>query len=207
MNTLESTFETRALEIEGLEDLLQAIEDTPKIAVPLALEAMDKSTLAVLGIVSVYPPESDANQPGRVSIKTHRPMGWYDRGVGWWYPVLRQKTLGEKPLKSKGAILLGKRKQKWAGVAGYKLGQRSERLRARWAHEVKHEEGEIIGEIGNTASYQRYVNGMKQSRLMERRGWKRIDTAIDEAMPDIEAAWQDMLDKYAEEIAKRANGG
>jgi hypothetical protein len=200
-------FETRNIEIEGLEEFMQAIKDTPEICVPLAMEAMDKSTLAVLGIVSVYPPETEANQPGRFSIKTHRPMGYYDRGVGWWYPVKRKSSLGENPMKTKGAQQLGKRKQARVGAAGYKLGKRSERLRARWAHEVKVEEDAIVGEIGNSASYQRYVNGMDQARIHAARGWKRIDMAIDEAMPDIEAAWQEMIDGWAQEVAKRTDGG
>ena len=42
--------------------------------------------------MEVYAPESEANAPGRTD-RNGEPMGYYERGRGWWYPVKGRDTI------------------------------------------------------------------------------------------------------------------
>lgn len=46
-----------------------------------------------LGYAEGYPPSSEANLPGRID-EDGRPLGYYERNRGWWYPLLRRSSLG-----------------------------------------------------------------------------------------------------------------
>lgn len=140
-----------------------------------ALEAIRKGVaLELVDLLKPYPPS--ASQPGRVSRVTQEPMGWYERGRGWWYPVMQKTTLGPKLGKARGAIR-GGRVGRAAGVAGYKLIASSERLREHWT--ITERGVQTI--VGNPVSYSAVVqSAKKQSKLMKAIGWKTDLQAIQE---------------------------
>ena len=74
------------LEIKGFDELLKALKETPKKVMPYLKKAMTLSVRAVQERVAEYPPSTEANQPGRISIKNHKPMSYYERGRGWLPP-------------------------------------------------------------------------------------------------------------------------
>jgi hypothetical protein len=203
--------------IQGFDQLAQALRDSPKTALPLVREAMLKSVLVVEGILKTYPPETDANKPGRwrqvknkhsVSL---RPMGYYERRRGQWYPVMREATLGPKPKKSEGRMTAKRARREHGmagsgGVVGYKLIRSSEDLGKHWTHRVTNVGGGVVGLVGNTASYAPVVQGPReatggvkpQARRMRAIGWPSIDDAFDQALPDIEAAFGEAVQKLLE---------
>ena len=187
-------------------ELPEIFERMGEVAMPYAETAMQLSVDAVVGVVAEYPPSTEANEPGRMSLKTHQPMGYYERGAGWWYPVKRVKTLGPQRGTAHGAKGPKNKAQRELfesmAVAGYKLRMTSERLMAQWTTRVNRVDDGLDGIIGNRASYKDYVNGMLQARIHAARGWKRIDAAIAEVEPDIDAAWKDFLDKLVQLFKK-----
>lgn len=199
------------IEIDGLEELKKALRDAPEIAIPIAKEAMFKSIAAIEGRVKPYPPSTDANQPGRVDAHG-KPMGYYERGRGWWYPIIQRATMeaaayrdDEGKLhygKSRGAIKAKRKQQQALGIAGYKLRATSEDLKGKWAKKVRQVGKGVEGIIGNSASYVDYVVGMSQARIHAERNWPRIDTALEDSIPDIEAAWTEALDELAKELTR-----
>lgn len=135
-----------------------------------------------------YPPATAANRPGRWTTDAHgyaRAQGFYERGRGYWSPIMQKKTLyqsslGGKILKSKG-VQLAKGTQKGI-VAGYKLTATSERLREAWAVSFLSNGARAT----NKASYAPYVHGEEQSSLMDVIGWEKmrvhVQAAIDSGM-------------------------
>lgn len=199
---------TVQIEIVGLEQLIDAMRRAPDTVLPHAEVAMNLSLYAIAGRVAEYPPASEANRPGRVDADGD-PVGYYDRGVGWFYPVKQKSTFmaglaeGERPTKTRGRVR-ARKAQREQGVYGYKLSKsnRSQRLRAHWTSKVEHIGGGLEGHLGNSVSYMQVVNGMEQASLHTQRGWTRIDKAIQDSQPDFEAAWRDCLTKVIEELAK-----
>jgi hypothetical protein len=172
---------TKTLDIDDLIKFEKAIAESPQIALPIIEKAMTKSLFLIQDVVATYPPATEANQPGRYSLVTKRPMGYYERGRGWWYPAMRQASLPAQLGKTRGAV----KAKKITGVAGYKLagGGKSELLGRKWTSEVETQELDgqtvVVGTIGNTVSYSDYVQGRKQNRLHGARGWPTLDATID----------------------------
>lgn len=167
------------------------------------------------GILAEVPPATEANRPGRIREvygKSDaqgrrrvylRPQGYYERNRGWWYPVMRRKTLPEGKLgKSIGAIKAPKRIRRSYGVVGYKLaaGGTSEHLSRSWVGQVTVSGNEIVGTIGNNATYMPRVQGSQQSPLFARIGWGTVDRAV-KTLP-IGDIVQDMVDEIAAHIVK-----
>lgn len=92
------------LEIKGFDELLKALKESPKKVMPYLKKAMTLSVRLVQERVAEYPPATEANQPRRISMQTHKPMGYYERGRGWWYPLVTERTLGGKMEKAQGQI-------------------------------------------------------------------------------------------------------
>ena len=139
------------------------------------------------------------------------PMGYYQRGTGWWYPI---KKLGGrieflmyrhriKGLFGRAAGLQLAKNTK--GVAGYRLSKKhtSEELGQSWAHKTEVTSTEVVTTIGNNASYVDYVNGRYQPALFGMRGWKTIDDAMTTVIPDVDAIFSDAADEIVAAIAKR----
>lgn len=191
----------RDIQFEGFDELVEWIQQFPEVTLPLAEGCMDRSAGIVEGIIEEYPPADAANQPGRTDGEG-RPMGYYERGRGEWYPVKHMKTMGGLTKKSEGVRLLGKKKQIQMGVVGYKLIASSETLGRKWYHRVEATQGEIVGMVGNTASYMPEVNGSEQTSVMQARGWKNPDQALDEAEPQIQAEFGRLLDDIQSQFSK-----
>jgi hypothetical protein len=185
------------LEIEGFEELLKWLKNAPEKVFPFLKKAMQVSVRAVQENISEYPPSTAANQPGRVDEKG-KPMGYYERGRGWWYPVMQEQTLGEEIGVSFGAET-AKRAAKRnkvksiPTVAGYKLarGGTSQMLGRSWSTNVITEKDGVLGEIGNRASYSGYVQGPPsiQAAHMANIGWTNADAALEKSKPAIDEAF------------------
>ncbi len=55
-------------------------------------------------------------------------------------------------------------------------------------------------EIGNRASYARYVHGEEQARAMARIGWRKLGDVISEKMGDIVKVYQAWVDKLLRDL-------
>jgi hypothetical protein len=173
-------------EFEGLDLMLDAMALLPKQTTRFATQAMDNALRIVVGKARQYPPATEANRPGRVHPRTGRPMGYYERGRGWWYPIMRKATLPGRTGKSRGAILSMKA-QRSQGVAGYKLRQTSEVLGKSWTQRVEPVDGGVLGIAGSSASYAPYVQGEEQAQIHEQRGWEKLSDIIRDNAPAIRA--------------------
>lgn len=196
------------LEIEGFDELIAAWDQLPAEALAELEQAMQDAVYLLEERLNQYPPSTDANRPGRTNA-AGKPMGFYERGAGWWYPIMRRATLGPKPTKSAGAMKLARAKKLFGepggmgtyGVAGYKLRRESEALGRSWTTQVTAGDGWIAGEVGTDTSYAPWlVDDAKQARRMEQIGWVTVGDAMDAAEDDIykvfEAAVADVLAKF-----------
>ena len=194
-----------------LQRLLDDLQYAPKRIMPYAEKAMTLGAMAVKSEIAQYPPESEANHPGRYSVKTHEPMGYYERGRGYWYPVKWKNTVlmagrlagafagssKAKFGKSFGVVKANKR----FGVAGYKLQPVSENLGKNWVTRVVRGDAKIVGIIGNNTSYTDPVQGEGQSRLMQARGWINIKQATARAMPIVIRAFEQQAEQYIKDLS------
>ena len=115
--------------------------------------------VAIKGKVDDYPPSK--SRPGRYSLRTHRPMGYYKRGTGWMSPIVR--------------------KGRAVRYVNYKA--TSETLGRKWTITKR---GAGVVAVGNNVSYGPWVqsrvrvgNVGPQSRLMRAYGWKTIEDVAD----------------------------
>ena len=146
---------------------------------------------ALVGELEQYPKETEANAPGRYSVRTHRPMGFYERGRGWWYPIMRMTTIGDEStrfvgmgqnvsrmrIKTIAMRTRGAGKQAF-GAVGYKLRDNSEQLKENWVTAVVRDPNEVLIQIGNLASYASNVQGYDQSALLRKYGWTTIEDVL-----------------------------
>jgi hypothetical protein len=183
----------------------EALAD-PEGFLPFLADAMQNIVDAYQEIASVYAPESEANRPGRVD-KDGRPMGYYERGRGWWYPLTTHNTMGmgaEIPLLKPStkapktmSITTLMAQGFTGGVTGYKLIPNSEQMNERWTNSVQQSASEVIGRLNNSASYSGLVQGMSQTALHRSRDWRTVVDAwagdelsgiiIDETMQALKA--------------------
>lgn len=153
------------IKIENLDKLLAQF-DVREIR-GAAKTAATVTAHEIVNILRVYPPST--SRPGRFSLATHRPMGWYERTRGWWSPVMK------KPQGQIGKAFGQIRAKRATGVAGYKLTASSERLREKWT--IIQEPGATV--VTNAASYAPYVqSATRQSGLMSAIGWGTDADAI-----------------------------
>jgi hypothetical protein len=106
---------------------------------------------------------------------------------------------GQKIGKAQGAINAPAKVRKFSGVQGYKLavGGKSEQLGKSWTVAVQANSDGVVGEIGNNTSYAPWVQlASKQSRLHATRGWKTVDTALEESQDDINGFFADALAEW-----------
>jgi hypothetical protein len=153
--------------------------------VPYAETAMDHIMDEFKSEMEVYAPESEANAPGRTD-RNGEPMGYYERGMGWWYPVKGRGTLqlagrvvgaGQglpraKFGKSFGVIKGGRK----FGVVGYKLIPSSQQMGDRWVTAVQSDQDQVVGTLFNGASYSGLVQGQSQTALHASRDWSTVDS-------------------------------
>lgn len=139
--------------------------------------------------VAQYPPVS--SYPGRVSLVTRKPMGYYERGRGWWYPVMRSDTLGAIG-KGAGNVRTPKALRAYTRVAGYRLagGGTSEALGRKWAMSISTSPQALRGTLYNPASYAVHVQGARdtqQAAYMRKLGWHSVDDVVEAQLADIRA--------------------
>lgn len=199
------------LEIKGFDELLQALRDAPEQARPLVEAALQDSLALLHERLATYPPASAANRPGRTRTISRRggarqvPQGYYERGRGWWYPVMRPRTLGSKLGVRHGAIRASQAAKRYGGaplgeVAGYKLRHTSERLGTKWTEKVTVSDTGAVGEIGTNVSYAEYVQGRKQPTRFAQRGWQTLDQALEASREDIEGYFEAAVAQLADQF-------
>lgn len=176
------------------------------------LVAMDKITLAVKGKLAETPPETDRNRPGRWrevrgkgSRVYLRPMGFYERHRGSWYPVMRAESLGQTRGLDAGTVAALKMRRRFGqagtgAVAGYKLigapSGTSEFLNQSWNTRITSTTDIVTGVVGSRASYAEQVQGTDetQAALFRRIGWRSLDRALSESDEAIDAAVNEAVD-------------
>jgi hypothetical protein len=193
------------LEIKGFDELLKALKESPKKVMPYLKKAMTLSVRLVQERVAEYPPATEANQPGRISMQTHKPMGYYERGRGWWYPLVTERTLGGKMEKAQGQIKSKGIIKKSTSVKGYRLagGGESEMLGRSLDAQTIEQDTAILGVVGNNTSYADYVQGDKQWRGHKARGWLTVDEALSMSGEEIHEFFGQAADEFIKnELAK-----
>jgi hypothetical protein len=199
---------TAEVEITGLKEMqarFKAIaQKAPTYLSAAAKESIELHVLNEVGLKR-YPPATEANMPGRYSLKTKRPMGYYQRGIGYWYPVMRKTTLIGKTLKN-GKVSYSNRAggslgaRRGAGVAGYKLRRTSERYGTKF----------MVSRIpygaalNNAASYAPYLGGRKQSKTMGKYGWRIAYNVAIQNMPKINATFDKWIKKLYKDTGMSA---
>lgn len=179
--------------VTGLDELIGKYKQFDRLVAryhsDAAVEAIKRLILPTEG-VQKYPPATEANQPGRISIKTHKPMGYYQRGKGWWYPIKSKVAKGSGDRKGSAKF------RKFTGVTGYRLRATSERYGTQYY--VKRMP--FGAAVGNRASYARYVGGITQSRKMAAIGWRKYGDVARELAPYITFVFQAWTDKLLEDV-------
>ena len=197
------------LDTTAWEKFAQKAYAVDKACMPIFTAAIKSMAEVTAGELREYPESTAANQPGRISPITGRPLGYYERHRGWWYPVMRERTLAGLNKKTLGVM---KSKVTHLPVAGYKLaknkkaGKRgtSELMGMKWVTEVTQNEqaGFVEAVIGNTASYEQYVQGDRQSRKMAAIGWRSAEQAAEKLTPQ----YEEIMAQAVDDIVKYFGG-
>jgi hypothetical protein len=192
------------IQIENPE-FFKALED-PTGFLPYLGIAMQEILSIYQEVAEVYAPESEANSPGRLD-KEGKPMGYYERGRGWWYPVITHNKMGlgqelpllrphsKSPRTMRATTLMA---EGFAGVAGYKLIANSEQMHDRWSNEVHITVDGVVGNLRNTATYAEDVQGKEQAPLHASRGWRTVESSWEDSLvqDSIIKATNKALDDY-----------
>ena len=169
--------------VYGMEDLDSSLKHLPDQTLELATKAMARVTMLVEGVLKTYPASTAANEPGRTTAKG-KPLGYYERNRGEWYPI-KNKPANFSGKFGKGlGIVKARRAQKKQGVYAYKLIPSSEQLGKSWNAHVTVNQGAVIGVVGTDVSYAAPVQGPDQVDIFATIGWPTIDQAVDEVNPD-----------------------
>jgi len=192
------------LVITGFDELLSALETSPQDAIPYLHAGMVESVSVVQADLQDYPPATERNAPGRFDIHG-KPMGYYERGRGYWYPILRRGTLEEAATIAGGygkrrMVIKATRKQKALApeVVGYKNTGKSEQLGKSWNSRVDDASDGVTGLVGTNTSYAGEVEGDEQTSLMETIGWPRMDKVLEEDGDQIFDAFTQATERYLE---------
>lgn len=131
-----------------------------------------------------YPPTTEANAPGRVKTIGARqvPIGYYERGRGYWSPRILRETIREHIQaaggrgKSRKVIGAPRAVQSVARVAGYVLTGFSEQLNRKWTI-ASRSKAEVV--LGTNVSYARFAqDAEKQARWMKKYGWITVQEIL-----------------------------
>jgi hypothetical protein len=200
--------DNQVLDFSDVTGFEAAFAQSPQWFIPFATDAMDASVRILQGGMAEYPPATEANQPGRFNRITHEPMGYYERGRGWWYPIMTRETLQNAAAgkfgKSRGVIRASNLMKSFSRVKGYKLagGGESEQLGKSWAVDVKATADSVTGEVGTNTSYAEFVQGDEQSGILARYGWDehRMDVVVENLMPDLDAVWNLAAEQFVQAL-------
>lgn len=165
---------------------IQVSSDTKVLNPSQMQRATDVATTAIaqalMERLKPYPPATAANRPGRWYMPPRgkpRPMGYYERNRGYWYPIIGGSKLyaigGGAPKKSRGTLLARGTQKLY--MAGYRLRPSSEQLGKSWT--VRRTNNGAI--LSNNATYAAYVHSAdEQADVMAEIGWKTDREAIAE---------------------------
>ena len=196
------------IDFSSVTGFADALAQSSETFIPFATDAMTASVRLIQGGLAEYPPGTEANQPGRFSLKTGRPMGYYERGLGWWYPIMTRETIQAAAKgqfgKARGAVKASRLTKTLSRVQGYKLIRSSEQLGKSWATDIQVSGGGVQGEVGTNTSYAPYVQGDEQSSVLAKYGWDahQLDVVIDDLMPDLDSIWNSAADDFVKELAQ-----
>lgn len=167
------------LDTSQFDEFIQKAYHVDKATLPIFVKALTYMGLVTIGELREYPPSGPGNAPGRFDLQ-QRPVGFYERGRGWWSPIVKRGIVA-RGNKRRG-VISGTEAQ---GVSYYKLHRTSELLSKKWNQEVTANEQAGFAEvvIGNSASYEQWVQGSKQSNVMAAIGWETADAAVDKLEP------------------------
>lgn len=134
-----------------------------------------------------YPSSSEANTPGRFNPKTRRPMGYYLRGQGWFYPIMQRANVDETAATASKRAGFARGVSRSFQVAGYKLRATSERYGTQFYTRASSGGGYVSVVIGNRASYATYLGFRRQARIPAARGWRKLGDIAFERRGEIAA--------------------
>lgn len=166
--------DTTTIEIEGFEELVQALESAPDQVMPLLKEAMTNSMLYLHGTLREYPQSTEANHPGGPGSR------WYERGYGQRWQTKSGEIHGYR-----SSAQLGKR---WT----YKVG-----LYPQGIADAGIDGPAIEGIEGNNAAYASAVQGPKQAAFHRRRGWVTVEDALEAHRQDIYGEFDGAVEQWA----------
>lgn len=165
--------------VEGYAELRGMIASAPELVAPIAAEAVDSSLMAIYAVAQPYPPETIANSP-------QNPKGkWYERHYGpRWLRKGSGASLAGVTLRKQVNVLEA------LGVIGGS--PTSQQLQLRWKLiKAEKQDAEIVGELDNTASYAKFVQGPLevQTSVMKDIGWTSVDDAIANSAEELDRVW------------------
>lgn len=192
---------TETLEIKGFDELQAALQALPEIAKPILKEAMTKSVSVLHDGLAEPAPSSEANRPGRTD-RYGKPVGYYERGRGWWYPVKKiSGPFGVRKGRLTGDSAFKRYKMKNVNkVVGYKLSQTSKNLEQSWKTQVTVFDNAVVGEVGTIVPYADYVQGTQQAQIHKQRGWQTVSDVLDAKESEIIAFFEDAADQVVEQF-------
>jgi hypothetical protein len=167
-----------SIQINGLDDVLRRMEQLGRMDYLGAV--LRAAALHVKGKLAVYPPSRST--PGRVSLRTRRPMGYYRRGTGWFYPIVRQGS----------------------AVRYKSAGHTSETLGRKWTIADR---GPLAVVVGNNVSYGPWVqSGVRvggagpQAMVHRLTGWRTVEQVAAEEGPQA-------IERVRRELERRFGSG
>ncbi len=161
----------------------------PEGLFPLLAYKSEEIGGALVTELQFYPPETEANAPGRFNPDTHKPMGFYERGRGWWYPVMGEvdkalsriiapgQSVSRMKIKTMTMTTRGAGK-KMLSASGYKLRPTSQQLGENWSFIVDQGRNAVTLTVGNLATYSSYVQGEDQTELLRKYDWQTIEDVL-----------------------------
>jgi hypothetical protein len=176
----------------GIDEFLEALERAPEVAEPLLEQAMLRSLLAIEGRVGEYPPATEANRPrawrgSAYSLATQKRASlntWYERGYG------------PKWVRKDGTVN-GRQTSEFLGRQS-----NTKVMPESWYRQTTTSENGVEGVVGTRASYARYVIGREQASFHARRGWVRLEDAVEQSEEDIDAALGEAADALLLALAR-----
>jgi len=141
---------TVKIDVKGIEEVARKLD-----LLPAFRDGVQAAGQYIKGLMQQYPPMTDSNAPGRTDAKG-RPMSYYERGRGTWYPIARGGEL-----------------------YGYRLPQKtSKTLGRKWTIKAYNERLTCV--IGNNTGYAQFVyDAALQARVHQRHGWQTTQQVAD----------------------------
>lgn len=157
------------IEIEGLDKVRAAIEKFPeetKKRFKVAGQDVSKLIFDVPGLKN-YPPAGAGNSPGRTDGKG-RPMGYYNRGIGYVSANGKQYKTSQR-LGSKTMVT-----------------RKNTTVKTGW---YEYADG-LSDKIGTNVTYAPYVVGDQQAGWAKAVGWRNLYEVVDEKITEIAEVYQ-----------------